>query len=470
MRTLWGMLLFLSCASLAASDTPKALSCEALLSQKAALELVKKISHVYSALIEKAQLSNVLGSAEIEYLIKHDFFSLPAFGPSERKSFNDALNSLRTYAIENRVMGPLLFEEIAQTLLSKLRAQESENAKLTKTLEKRLRFTKVLSFDNSEPSSKFTLSPDQNYATSLSDDGTDTLLVWDTQTRQVTRRLMAPNGAHSRVLFSPDNRYLYQLRLRDNLEIADVASGQSITSISFNRRLTGLISAKLNPDNARLIRDSLTSAKVSPDGKTIFTGSFFGNLYERKFPSGKILHRLESNTAKGPNGAKGALVNEIALTADGQTMLTTYHTREVWIWSLATKTVLHKLSPQSDWIPQISVPARSSEVALITASHNAHVIDLRTGQTTVMIPLERGAKAVLSSDAKLILTFDPSSENPEKLVWDAKTGKSLGGFDYQNRLQIKRLEFSQDGAHVYIWDKNENLFRTETKELLADYL
>jgi WD40 repeat protein len=172
---------------------------------------------------------------------------------------------------------------------------------------------------------------------------------------------------------------------------------------------------------------------LSPDGRTIATGSSDGNPGIWDIASGKQLARMPY----------GGPVNAIAFSPNGRLVATAGKDGYARIWDAASGKLLTRLEHQGQVIGLAFSPDGKA-IATASRDRTARIWDAASGGHLVRMDHEDWVSAVMfSPDGKTIAT---ASWDKTARIWDAVTGKSLARLAHDDL--VHSVTFSPDGKLV----------------------
>ncbi|MGI9382216.1 MAG: hypothetical protein ACR2PO_03610 [Methyloligellaceae bacterium] len=210
-----------------------------------------------------------------------------------------------------------------------------------------------------------------------------------------------------------------------------------------SRRLLLTLEALLHPDAWKLSSSQILDLKRS----------ILADIYARSRP---ISFRTHRDT-----------VFSAALSPEGRTVVTASADRTARLWNLGTRTELHTLAGHRGYVHSAAFSPDGSHVATTSGDGTARVWRAGTDAKAVVLRGHRGAvhRAAFDPTGTRIVT---ASADGTAGVWDARTGKrlkTLGG----HRGAVWNAAFSADGKLIVTGakDKTARVWRSETGELLV---
>jgi WD40 repeat protein len=203
--------------------------------------------------------------------------------------------------------------------------------------------------------------------------------------------------------------------------------------------------------------DWVRAMALSPDGRTIVSGSLDRTVKVWDAHDGRLLRSLEGHTA---------WVNAVALSADGRTIVSGSEDRTVKVWDAASGRLLRSLEGHTDAVLAVALSADGRTIVSGSEDRTVKVWDAHDGR--LLRSLEGHTDAVtavaLSADGRTIVS---GSLDRTVKVWDAHDGRllrSLAGHTYE----VTAVALSPDGRTIVsgssdrtlkVWDAHDGRLR-----------
>lgn len=195
-----------------------------------------------------------------------------------------------------------------------------------------------------------------------------------------------------------------------------------------------------NPwEKARLRRtlsghcDIVRSVAVSPDSKTLVSGSFDKTIKLWSLSNGELLHTLSEHTSR---------ITCIAISPDGKILASGSFDQTIKLWSLLTGELLHTLACRPDRVRYIAF-SPNGQTLISSGDSEIKLWAVRTGN--LLRTLSE------NSDSARLVTFSPDGQtcavgslSGTLELWNPHSGKLLRTLSTQSS-EITSLAFSPDG-------------------------
>jgi WD40 repeat protein len=314
-----------------------------------------------------------------------------------------------------------------------------------------------------------TFSPDGKTLVSGGSDHNSAIRVWDPDTGKERRRMMWHRREVSHLLVAPDNRTLISASWDRKVHLADLATGEELRTIS-DRDWSSLHAVLLLPDGKSLllggscwrkgakgtgslceiydlktgkkVREleghdrSVTGAVLAPDGKTLITSDYGGNVRVWDVAAGKELRKWK---------AEGSVRQ---LSPDGKTLAGTGRGGFPRLWDVASGKALHEYEGHQGFVESVAFSADGKTLA--SSSYDESVVRLWDLTKAKQLHVLRGHEGEHVYVRAVCFLPDGSgvisgaSDSTLRLC-DPATGKELRKFPLRGRQQVLSMRVSADG-------------------------
>jgi WD40 repeat protein len=306
--------------------------------------------------------------------------------------------------------------------------------------------------------------------------GSDTAIyLWEAATGKEIDKLRGHKLCVHSIAFSPDGKTLASGSFDKTVRLWNVPKGEEIrqlksqsTVVTFSRDGKILVSGEMGGEVSiwdwrkgkelrrfRACRGHITAAALSPDGKTLATGTLVNNIIRLwDATTGKELLTHPGHKDK---------VLAVAISPDGKTMVSGGYDQPIWLWDLKgnkSPRMLQSLPIRAGWGRCVNTLAVSPDSELVAI---AGFLD----SAVRLWDVASGKRLKEFKDQKYLscVTFAPTGQTlacPARdgfiRLWNAQTGKEI------QRLRCRGVEsiaFSPDGQTlasaagdqtVVLWD------------------
>ncbi|MBD2207657.1 hypothetical protein H6G15_34920, partial [Calothrix sp. FACHB-168] len=181
------------------------------------------------------------------------------------------------------------------------------------------------------------------------------------------------------------------------------------------------VTPSLTPPGGRLIRtlsghsDSVRAIAVTADGQRVISGSSDNTLKIWNLQTGAKLFTLKGHSSS---------VNAIAVTADGQRVISASDDKTLKVWNLQTGAELFTLKGHSNWVRAIAVTADGQRVISASDDNTLKIWNLQTGAK--LFTLKGHSSSVnaiaVTADGQRVIS---ASDDKTLKVWNLQTGAEL---------------------------------------------
>ncbi len=253
----------------------------------------------------------------------------------------------------------------------------------------------------------------------LSSGGDGTIKRWDLATGRKLQDSARPDAGAPKLSISPDGKALATFGgLNNTVKFWTLASNPE--------RL-----AELPPQKGIIL-----AVEFSPDAKSVIISSHDSRVTRWELPSLKPLATYWQKV----------LVEQLALSADGQTLATAGSDNLVKIWDVESGQELRVLRGHTAGISHLVFSADGRTVASVAGGHTVRVWSIR-GSEEKDVLLHRGLVVYIavSPDGKMLATSDPNFRTVK--LWDVPTQRATT-FLTNDKAQVA---FAPDGKWFALW-------------------
>ncbi|MDN5274024.1 NB-ARC domain-containing protein [Chloroflexus sp. MS-CIW-1] len=191
---------------------------------------------------------------------------------------------------------------------------------------------------------------------------------------------------------------------------------------------------------------AVTAVALSPDGRTIVSGSLDGTVKVWDAASGRLLRSLEGHTDA---------VLAVALSADGRTIVSGSADRTVKVWDAHDGRLLRSLEGHTHWVTAVALSADGRTIVSGSADRTVKVWDAHDGR--LLRSLEGHTDWVravaLSPDGRTIVS---GADDRTVKVWDAHDGRLLRSLEGHTDW-VRAVALSADGRTIVSGSKDRTV-------------
>ncbi len=294
---------------------------------------------------------------------------------------------------------------------------------------------------HTSPVTSVAISPDGETGLTGSQDGL--LILWNLRTGDEIRRFEGYEGQVYAVAFSLDGQQALGGFEDSSLILWDVSTGEEVvrfeghggpvTSAEFSPRGGSILSG--SKDGTLVLWDILTASRVrafigqdapitraqfSPDGTQILSAGENGRLILWDRDTGEILHRYEDPTTEAIFGM------DTAVTPAGFNILAGGLNRVLLVWDSQNETPLRRFANfgHGGAVQDIAISADNQWMLSAADDHSLILWDVATGAELRRFEGHTGRvlTAAFNADNRLMAS---GSDNGEIIVWDVATGQHI---------------------------------------------
>ncbi len=236
-------------------------------------------------------------------------------------------------------------------------------------------------------------------------------------------------------VFTPDSQKLVTVSWDKTIRVWDVDTGAPLRVLR-------------TPGRAGYVGEHFGVA-LSPDGKTLAVGGYFGRVFLIDLPSGRMLHFLVGHASN---------VNGLDFSPDGRYLATASADKTARIWDVTTGQTVRTLIGHTDVVNAVRFSPDGSKVATGASDKTARIFSPDDGSLiTTVITAEAEVRGVdWSQDGQILVTGDDSGSDLTKVrgfvsLWGLD-GTLLKRFDALGG--VSSLRSTRNGAVLYTWNKS----------------
>jgi len=245
-------------------------------------------------------------------------------------------------------------------------------------------------------------------------------------------------------------------------------AGQTLTNLNGNTdqrsKLMGILQESVQTVRERNSlekhKETITSIRFSPDGKTLASGSFDGTIILWNVETGENLYTLE--------GHEGEVWN-VSFSPDGKTVASASADATVKLWDVETGQELRTLKGLGGGMWGVSFSPDGKTVAASSADKTVRLWDVKTGQKlhTLIGHEDRVFEVIFSPDGQAIAS---ASHDDTIRLWNTETGELLHELK-GHQDNVESIDFSPDGKTIASAsvDKTIKLWDVETGQELETF-
>ena len=203
--------------------------------------------------------------------------------------------------------------------------------------------------------------------------------------------------------------------------------------------------------------DSVWSLALSPDGQTLVSSSGDNTIKIWRIETGQVLHTLSGHTDT---------VRAIALSADGRTLASASGDHTIKLWNIETGQLNHTLVGHLGPVWSIAISADGQTLVSGGEDGTLKIWRLQTGELLHTIPAHSGRvfSVAIAPNGDTVATggLDTTIK-----LWRLQTGELLGAMAAHSSA-VRALAFSPDGQRLASgsWDTTIKLWNWRTRELI----
>ncbi|ABQ92370.1 NB-ARC domain-containing protein [Roseiflexus sp. RS-1] len=238
------------------------------------------------------------------------------------------------------------------------------------------------------------------------------------------------------------------------LAVAVSPDGRTIVSGSHDRTVK-----VWEAESGRLLRSleghtgSVRAVAVSPDGRTIVSGSHDRTVKVWEAESGRLLRSLEGHTGS---------VRAVAVSPDGRTIVSGSHDRTVKVWEAESGRLLRSLEGHTGSVRAVAVSPDGRTIVSGSHDRTVKVWDAASGRLLRSLKGHTGSvlAVAVSPDGRTIVS---GSHDRTVKVWEAESGRLLRSLEGHTG-SVRAVAVSPDGRTIVSgsWDNTVKVWEAES--------
>jgi len=223
--------------------------------------------------------------------------------------------------------------------------------------------------------------------------GGQKIKVWNLYTGYHKKTLKESTDSVFSLVISPDGKTVASGSEYSGINVWDLQTERIIRTISGHSRY------------------SVQALAISGDGKTLVSGSNDATIKAWNFETGEFIHTFKKHS----NG-----VESVAITPDGQTIVSGSKDKTIKVWNLQTKQLKFTLEGHSGWVYCVVISPDGSTLVSCGRDKTIRIWDLQTGECLRILKEHTdGVYCVaISPDGKTIVS---SSRDKTIKIWGIKS-------------------------------------------------
>ena len=173
---------------------------------------------------------------------------------------------------------------------------------------------------------------------------------------------------------------------------------------------------------------SISSVAISPDGKTIVSGSWDKTIKIWDMQSGEYLHTLEGHMDS---------VYSIAISPDGNRMVSGSSDETIKIWDMQSGEYLNTLEGHSSYVESVVISPDGKTI--VSGDHNGtiKIWDMKNTKCLNTLKLHSGyvRSVAISLNGKTIVSV---SDDEIIRIWDIQSGECVYASDHRAKVSIDK--------------------------------
>jgi serine/threonine protein kinase len=234
------------------------------------------------------------------------------------------------------------------------------------------------------------------------------------------------------IAISPDGKTIVSGSMDDTIKIWDLATGELQSTLTGHKNI-------------------VNSVAITPDGKTIVSGSWDHTIKIWDLATGELQSTL--------TGEKN-MVNSVAISPDGKTIVSGEVFKTIKIWDLATGELQSTLTGHEANVESVAISADGKTIVSSSLDKTIRIWDLATGELQSTLTGENDDyvnSVAISPDGKTIVSV---SGQDSIEIWDKETGELQSTLTEEKKGYVNSVAISPDGKTMFsdsrdtikIWD------------------
>jgi len=219
----------------------------------------------------------------------------------------------------------------------------------------------------------------------------------------------------------------------------------SSTKFSLAKTLTGHSTKVIKDDIFSYIEGGVYSVAISPDGRTLASGSNDKTIKIWNLTTGQEIHTLKGHSAG---------VYSVAISPDGRTLASGSNDKTIKIWNLTTGQEIHTLKGHSAGVRSVAISPDGRTLASGSNDKTIKIWNLTTGQEIHTLKgHSAGVRSVaISPDGR---TLASGSNDKTIKIWNLTTGQEIRTLNGHS-AEVSSVAFSPDGRTLASGSRNDN--------------
>ncbi|MGL5836041.1 MAG: protein kinase domain-containing protein [Waterburya sp.] len=235
------------------------------------------------------------------------------------------------------------------------------------------------------------------------------------------------------IAISPDGKTIVSGSMDDTIKIWDLATGELQSTLTGHKNI-------------------VNSVAISPDGKTIVSGSWDHTIKIWDLATGELQSTL--------TGHKN-MVNSVAISPDGKTIVSGEVFNTIKIWDFATRELQSTLTGHEASVESVAISADGKTIVSSSLDKTIKIWDKETRKLQSTLTGENDDyinSVAISPDGKTIVSV---SGQDSIEIWDRETGELRSTLTEEEKDYVNSVAISPDGKTIFsdsrdtikIWDK-----------------